>query len=75
MEDIPVSFDYKGKHYEGFLSEVTGGGGSTWHLMIDKYYCGALHWTPYRGFWFSSQTGEFEDIADYFSEVVIAATG
>lgn len=73
MADIPVSFDYKGKHYSGFLSEVTGGGGSVWHLMINRFYWGQLHYYPSRDeFRFTSQTREFEDISDFFGEVIIA---
>jgi hypothetical protein len=42
MNDIPISFDYRGKHYDGYLSEVSGAGGQTWFLNINKYHRGQL---------------------------------
>jgi hypothetical protein len=72
---VPVTFVWEGNKIRGVLSNVSGAGGNTWHLMINNFYCGALHWTPYRGFWFGSQTGEFEDSVDYFADIVIAWYG
>lgn len=40
--DIPVSFDYKGKYYEGILSDVSGAAAKMWHLTINRYYRGQL---------------------------------
>jgi hypothetical protein len=42
MKKIPIQFDYKGKHYEGYFSEIFGVGTNTWHLMIDNFYKGQL---------------------------------
>jgi hypothetical protein len=71
MNKIPVSFEYNGKQLVGEFSEVGGSGGSTWHLLIDKYYKGSLMIIQDK--WvFHSQTREMEDLADYFGSVLIA---
>ena len=49
MKKIPIQFDYKGKHYKGHFSEVSGGGANTWHLMIENYYIGQLILTETYG--------------------------
>ena len=68
MDHIPVSFDYKGKHYSGSLDEVAGAGAMVWHLMIGNYYRGRF---TYMDKWiFFSNDKMFEDMADYFGEVV-----
>lgn len=72
MNHIPISFDYKGKHYNATLEEVIGAGDQTWHLMIDKYYNGKLIFYPKDQRWyFRSQTGEFEELSDFFGEYLI----
>lgn len=65
----PISFDYKGKHYEGTLSEVKGAGTKTWHLTINGYHRGQLLLLD-RGWAFFSNSREFEELADYFGEAV-----
>lgn len=88
MEDIPVTFKYKGKLYSGQLCPMFGAGsehGSRFYLHIKSYYCGTLHkvldsqtpWLPteknVKTKWiFSSQTGEFEELVDFFEDVLIA---
>jgi hypothetical protein len=73
MGDIPVTFEYKGKEYKGFLSEVSGAAGKTWFLMIDGFYCGQLLYLDSAAeFRFTSQTGEFKELVDYFASVIIA---
>lgn len=68
MKDIPISFDYKGKHYAGFFAPVHGAGAKGWYLMIDNFYRGRLSFTDK---WiFTSQTGEMEDLTDFFGEYV-----
>jgi hypothetical protein len=85
---IPVEFDYKGKHYIGHLSPVSGAGNSqatSFQLYINKGYRGLLHQTedsppglprppgPVKYKWrFSSQTGEFEEMVDYLADVIVA---
>ena len=71
MDHIPIEFDYKDKHYKGFLTKVSGAGSNaTWFLMIDNYYRGQLHFLNNR-FVFYSQTGEMEELAEMFGEVVM----
>jgi hypothetical protein len=41
-KEIPVEFDYKGKHYKGVLIPVSGAANNTYYLTIDKHYCGQL---------------------------------
>jgi hypothetical protein len=73
MEKIPIKFDYKGKHYDGTFDLVHGAGGNTWHLMINKYYCGRLRLTA-DGEWFfdSAQGDEFKELTDYFAQYMVA---
>ena len=75
-KDIPVSFEYKGKQYKGFLSPVNGQGkevGTVFFLKIDQKYCGTFSLAevstpgqprppgPAHYPWrFTSQFGEFE---------------
>jgi hypothetical protein len=85
--NIPVSFEYRGKSYHGHFAPVNGAGNkeaTTFQLYIGNGYRGVLHLAedslpglPRQGetkySWrFSSQTGEFEDMTDYFISVVIA---
>lgn len=65
---IPVEFDYEGKHYKGYLSQVTGAG-QIWHLMIDDYYMGQLIYSSY-GWSFHNNKGTMKDLADYFGKIV-----
>ena len=78
MTEIPIKFDHQGKHYKGFFSEVTGAGkliGRDWHLMLYKkggvYYYGHLMYHEQTGFRFASQTGEFEDLTEFFGQYVM----
>jgi len=46
MDKIPVTFNYEGKTYNGFLNKVMGADStSIFHLMIDNYYKGQLLYT------------------------------
>ena len=68
MQKIPVSFDYKGKHYNGTLDEVNGGGANMWHLTINKYHYGSLMYTDK---WvFHSNKNEMKELAELFGEQV-----
>ena len=68
MQNIPISFDYKGKHYEGFLSKVRGAGANVWHLMINNYYYGML---MYVDTWvFHSNSNEMKELAGFFGKTV-----
>lgn len=82
--DIPVEFDYKNVHYKGLLTSVMGAGSKAYYLMIDGFYRGKLNWVEdiegkglprdpanikYK--WrFTSQTGEFEELNDFFAKAV-----
>jgi len=68
MNKIPISFDYKGQHYEGHFNEMLGK--THWHLMINNFYCGALLFTQ-RGFAFHSNSGQFEDMVDEFADLIM----
>ena len=70
MKEIPIQFDYKGKHYEGHFSEVAGGGAHSWHLMIDNYYKGQLILTENYGWAFHNNKDEMKDMAEYFGEYI-----
>jgi hypothetical protein len=74
MDKIPVSFQYKRRHYQGYLEHVSGAGGSeTYHLMIGKLFCGYLWKTEHFGWQFASNDNEFIELKDYFVQQVEAA--
>jgi hypothetical protein len=67
-DKTPISFDYKGKHYEGKLQPVNGAGTNVWHLSINNYYYGKLR---YIDKWvFHSNSNEMNDLADLFGKHV-----
>lgn len=70
IDHIPVSFDYKGKHYEGSLDEVNGSGGRTWFLNINKYHRGQLLFVNDK-FVFYGSDKMFEDLAEFFGEIIM----
>jgi len=73
MENIPVSFEWKGQQYKGYLSKVAGSGTSaSFHLMIEGYYRGQLLLTDNCGWQFSNNKNEFTDLAEDFGDVVTA---
>jgi hypothetical protein len=74
VRGIPVSFEYEGKQYQGFLNAVSGSGvtGTHWHLMIGSRYWGQLVFTTGFGFRFASNKEDMEHLSDYFGDVVIA---
>ena len=67
---IPIQFEFEGKQYSGSLDPVCGAGGTTWYLMINKYYYGRLRMSD-LGWVFD---GEFQHLSNYFGECVIAKT-
>ena len=71
MKKIPIQFDYKGKHYEGYFSEISGAGANTWHLMIGNYYIGQLIFSKQFGWAFHSNSGEMKCMAEYFGEQIM----
>lgn len=58
---IPVSFEYEGVQFDGYLSKVSGAGSTaTYHLMINNYFRGQLFNTP-SGWRFGSNNNMFEE--------------
>jgi hypothetical protein len=71
MEDrIPINFEHEGKQYSGSLDPVSGAGGNTWHLTIDRHYFGRLRLND-RGWFFDGD--RFKDLTEFFGECVKAA--
>ena len=77
--EVPITFEHQGKAYTGHLSSGTGAGGTMydhWHLMIDNFYCGQLHYSGFCGHWrFTSNSGLFEGLSDYFEGYLIGWFG
>lgn len=71
MNEIPIEFDYEGKHYKGYFSEAFGAGGNVWHLMIDNYYYGQLIYSQKFGWAFHNNKDKMKDLADYFAEQIM----
>lgn len=73
MIDIPISFEYQNQTYTGVLSQVSGGGSNAkFHLMINKFYEGQLMHTETQGWRFTSQTGKFTELSQFFGDYVTA---
>lgn len=75
MADIPITFTHEGKEYNGVLNEINGAGGvrgAVWHLLVDRYYWGQLHFYEDRGFVFNSQLHyeEMKYLGEVFGEAV-----
>lgn len=73
---IPISFTCRGIAYKGELAEVSGMGGTTWHLMIDRYYWGSVRLLESRGFVFHgnppADAAGFNEMLEYFEQVIVA---
>lgn len=72
--EVPIKFDYKGKEYTGNFSSVSGAGNTEynhWHLMINGYYNGQFICTQ-LGWKFYSQTGEFQELRDFFEFYMVS---
>jgi hypothetical protein len=72
VDNIPVSFEYEGIQWDGYLSKVSGAGSnSLYHLTINKYYRGQLFKTA-EGWRFGSNDGMFEEkyMVEYFVSVI-----
>ena len=68
METVPVIFHYNNETYIGFFNRIGGAGassGDNWHLMIDNFYCGSLHYSQHAGH-FLFHGNSFKDMGDYF---------
>lgn len=71
-EQIPISFDYDGKHYDGYFIPVHGASGKLWHLMVGGYFYGQLFHTDLFGWQFSNNQKLFNELTDYFADVITA---
>lgn len=69
---IPVTFDYHGSTFNGVLSSVQGAAAPTYYLHdLLNFYHGQLVYSEYLKQWqFSSQTGKFEDMQEYWAGLV-----
>jgi hypothetical protein len=73
MDKIPITFEYKGKSYQGTFEAVHGGGGANiWHLTIGNYYCGRLRLNDTEGWTFDENSFGAKELTDYFAAVVMA---
>lgn len=45
---VPITFEHEDKLYSGHFNSVSGAGSGIWHLMIDNYYKGELHYSGHN---------------------------
>jgi hypothetical protein len=73
VEEIPVIFTYNNREYRGVFSNVFGAGGAhVWHLSVDRYHRGELHYSDSKGWIFHSRSWLLADLVDYFSQLILA---
>jgi hypothetical protein len=84
---IPVTFDFKGKEYKGFLSKVSGASNDlTFDLTVDGFYWGKFFYVEggpgiqglhavEAGWRLSGNKEGIEELRDYFERVVVAWYG
>ena len=71
--DIPVTFEFEGKQYQGTLSLVSGGAGM-WHLYVEGadgklYFKGQLFKVGDK--WrFASQSGKIDYLGEEFGKII-----
>lgn len=69
MNDIPITFSHEGKTYKGYFKAISGSGGvHSWHLMVNNYYCGTLHYTDTYGLAYHGN--RFNELAQFFIDYV-----
>ena len=52
MVNIPVTFNYKGKEYNGHFSQVSGAGSTAmFHLNVNGFYWGRLRYSDFTNGW------------------------
>jgi hypothetical protein len=75
MQDVPITFEFNNEIYTGHFSNCTGAGNATydsWHLMIDKFYYGALHYSGHAGRWlFDSPSNKFKELESWFEAYMV----
>ena len=76
---VPITFEHDRKLYFGHFSSCNGSGSieyDHWHLMVGKFYYGQLNYSMHCGRWrFTSNSGLFEDLSDYFEAYLIGWFG
>lgn len=73
MDEIPISFEYKGKQYAAVFRPVSGSATNVlFHLIINKFYHGQLILTENYGWKFTSNDGMFEELSDFFGDYITA---
>ncbi len=72
MDNIPVSFEWKGKGYVGYFSEPHGAGGNIFFLTVNKRHWGQLILKHNNEWEFYNNKDELKELADYFGDCIIA---
>jgi hypothetical protein len=75
MDKIPVSFEYKDKHYAGHFEAVNGAAAKLWHLTVNRFHWGQLFITQNFEWRFENNEGSLKELTDYFADVVTAWYG
>jgi hypothetical protein len=75
MIDIPITFIYSGKEYNGHFNRVAGAANtSVFHLYDNKkFFLGRLRFSGYsNGFVFdpTPKSEELKELADYFGDYI-----
>lgn len=69
----PVTFEFEGKTYSGYLSQVMGAGSTVvFHLHINNYYYGRLRYANGWVFDTNPRSIGWEILAEYFGHIVIS---
>jgi hypothetical protein len=75
IEEIPVTFEFRGKEYKGTLSKIAGGGSdSMFHLNVGGYHWGQLFMSQADNKWkfYSNSYPEMTELfSDYFGDVIM----
>lgn len=75
MDKIHVKFEFEGKTYAGFFTNVHGGGSTAiFHLSVNDFYWGRLRYSDVTDSWCFDQTPKtkgLEKLADEFGELIM----
>lgn len=76
MDYVPITFDFEGKQYSGFFTQVSGAGSTAmFHLTVDGFYYGRLRYSEFSHNWCFDATPENEGmkkISDEFGDYITA---
>lgn len=72
-ETIPIKFNLDGVLYQGYFSPLVSITGYSFHIYIDHYYRGNLHFNAIDQTWrLESQSFKaLNDLTDFFGEYII----